>query len=1113
MKHILFLLLFLPVLAHAQFPASPNKIRLGNQTTADGLVVRTAASPSWTPTTVNNAWLAFDTVAVKLYYYDGGTWNEYTGGSVNIGNTDLTLTGNRRLNTGGYQLWIQDGTGAEVPYIFIGGDQVSFAASATTSVYLDSSEQRAAIIAGAVIDIDADSIRIIGTQPNDNNLNRLLAWDTITNRLKYVDKASIQSTDTNFAEDNLTFSGNRVHNLSTRTLTIADGGTYPTFQQSAATDGITLASSATDIIAQTPGLLQIENSDTITITADRIRMNAADTRIQQIPNDNALNRLAAIDSVTGRLYYIDKSSIVTTPPNTIYSDDDVIDGNRVVYIDGNNSLKFADSTDNVLFQIGVGATPYIAQAVTDGTSITNITSSAQVQEIGANGVEWVNSFTVDTSGFKITGSGLTNDNALNRILVVDSITNRIRYLDKGSISGGGGGGVTGTGTTNTLAKWTSSTALGNSLFTDDGTNSVAGGTSSFRLPNGTTAVRPGTPTAGMSRYNTSLGYPETYGASAWLQSAFPAGTTAQTLRHDGTSWVASSLLTNNGTNVTSTAAIQATAFASPTGSCAQPAGGHFASSGPTGAIEITLPLLDVTVFQMRFKVLVGSTTYGAQTFDITLYGQQAGGIAVYSQTRVHVIGGPPRYTSNVRFGHDGTKIKVWIDEIGTNWGGATTVNVVDVSFSRASGGIPTALSICTGWNVAMENSAFNTVNRTYPITYQPSRIIEVRDNAGDFDFFNEVKPVLGGAYLGTFTGAVQINLPDSTLVLPAGEVNVEISIRYTTTSVENIRELKIYAKYRYNSRSWGSSFVSPQDGAGRQLTVRLGREGTVPCIYIGETSTTWMGLGVVLSGLNTWNTSSAIHAALIQNTWGVTTEASSFSNVTQTITGVTVGALPVTSATGWVFSENLIWDNANGRLGIGTNAPARTLHVTGEARITDLTTDTPTQIVGADADGDLGAITVGTGLSLSSGTLSASLSYNFAELTVSGGSTSATAGTPERPDNDTPGSASSTIVGSFTASGSTLDYTGSAGQGKLSAVISFTTSGGGDVLVSIYREGTQIASTEMREAVNAIYTTVALPTVTTSIATNDTFELRVEPVTGSNTITVHRSTLLIEKLY
>jgi hypothetical protein len=63
---------------------------------------------------------------------------------------------------------------------------------------------------------------------------------------------------------------------------------------------------------------------------------------------------------------------------------------------------------------------------------------------------------------------------------------------------------------------------------------------------------------------------------------------------------------------------------------------------------------------------------------------------------------------------------------------------------------------------------------------------------------------------------------------------------------------------------------------------------------------------------------------------------------------------------------------STGRVGIGTTSPARTLHVEGEARISDLTTDTPTRIVGADADGDLGAITLGTGLSISSGTLNAS---------------------------------------------------------------------------------------------------------------------------------------------
>ena len=69
-------------------------------------------------------------------------------------------------------------------------------------------------------------------------------------------------------------------------------------------------------------------------------------------------------------------------------------------------------------------------------------------------------------------------------------------------------------------------------------------------------------------------------------------------------------------------------------------------------------------------------------------------------------------------------------------------------------------------------------------------------------------------------------------------------------------------------------------------------------------------------------------------------------------------------------TSNGIYGNfATGRFGINT-APAslaRALHVTGEMRVTDLTTDTPTQIIGADSDGDIGAMTVGNGVTVSSG--------------------------------------------------------------------------------------------------------------------------------------------------
>jgi hypothetical protein len=317
----------------------------------------------------------------------------------------------------------------------------------------------------------------------------------------------------------------------------------------------------------------------------------------------------------------------------------------------------------------------------------------------------------------------------------------------------------------------------------------------------------------------------------------------------------------------------------------------------------------------------------------------------------------------------------------------------------------------------------------------------------------------------------------------------------------------------------GAQFA-PSNTSGNSFGASFGTLGFSP-------PSTWQSGGnhlqyLFLARNNTLGTNNAVIFKFGGDTWSPSSGAgnqtylniSSTYNQTGTASGNVVGIdynPTVTSVLGNHYAALF----RSGNVGIGNAAPARTLHVTGTERVTgSVDTATVTALIGTSALGDRRWITVGSGLSYSSGTLSATgTSYNFAELTVSGGSTSATAGTPERPDNDTPGSASTTIVGTFSTSGSTLDYTGSAGQGKVSGVISFTTSGGGDVLISIFKEGTEIASTEVREAVNAIYTTVALPLATTGLATNDTFEIRIEPVTGSNTITVHRYTMFIEKIY
>lgn len=75
----------------------------------------------------------------------------------------------------------------------------------------------------------------------------------------------------------------------------------------------------------------------------------------------------------------------------------------------------------------------------------------------------------------------------------------------------------------------------------------------------------------------------------------------------------------------------------------------------------------------------------------------------------------------------------------------------------------------------------------------------------------------------------------------------------------------------------------------------------------------------------------------------------------------------------------LVADGLNDRVGIGTDAPQRKVHIQGEARITDLTTDTPDRVVGADSDGDIGRVYL-SGLSMVGGVLSAADSSTTNEI-------------------------------------------------------------------------------------------------------------------------------------
>lgn len=106
MKQLLFLFpLLLPCLAWAQYPSNGNqKITLGEQTTADGLIWRgVAADTTSTVKSDTAAYFVLDTVNKKLYFYKVSAtpkWNEISGSGGGGAGTVTSITGGTGL-TGG----------------------------------------------------------------------------------------------------------------------------------------------------------------------------------------------------------------------------------------------------------------------------------------------------------------------------------------------------------------------------------------------------------------------------------------------------------------------------------------------------------------------------------------------------------------------------------------------------------------------------------------------------------------------------------------------------------------------------------------------------------------------------------------------------------------------------------------------------------------------------------------------------------------------------------------------------------------------------------------------------------------------------------------------------
>ncbi len=122
----------------------------------------------------------------------------------------------------------------------------------------------------------------------------------------------------------------------------------------------------------------------------------------------------------------------------------------------------------------------------------------------------------------------------------------------GGGGGGGGGGVGGSGSTNYLSIWTGATTLGNSiLFQADGNIGIGTTTPSQKLDVAGTIKMIGfqLPTNATSGYVLTS---NNAGFGTWQplsEGVLSSGTAGQTLRHNGTTWLADSFLYNTGSAI------------------------------------------------------------------------------------------------------------------------------------------------------------------------------------------------------------------------------------------------------------------------------------------------------------------------------------------------------------------------------------------------------------------------------------------------------------------------------------------------------------------------------------------------------------------------------------
>jgi hypothetical protein len=931
-KRLLFAIFIIcgSITAFAQYPNAPNKMRLGAQTTGDGLVFRTDSIPDWTPSNLNNAWLAIDTLTGNAYSYQGGEWRLEVAG-------DLRTVYPKVINKSGTN--IKRGQPVMVDYNqIIQGDLIRILPANGSGTY-------AGILTMGIASTDIN-----------NNAEGFITWFGYVREVKQAD----------IAETGVTLNVGDILYLSGTQL-----GKLTNVEPTAPKLRVTMA-----LVVRKP------NANNMTILV-RPSLNSDLGELNDVDLTGLLDGQTIVyDSVGGKWIAGNVGSVIdTTVIATRAYVDGKVDSTRLVadsilvyYIGGvevgRDTIAIPAAGITSFTLAGTSGTP---QTITDGNTLT-----------------------------VAAGVGISTTAAATDQVTVAADTTTV-LASKTFLSTRGY--TTGSGTTGTIPIWSSSTALGNSALTEASGSVTAGGTGFFRLPNGTTAQRPGTPASGMTRYNTSNGALEYYGASAWevplkATAATGLGTATRLFYADANGRATDTTTLTYADNQLNATFIQGAVggragLTFPGSFCQNAISPQTVSA--VGAIEITVP---VSVFsgnapyQISFNLERQSRTVRNVKYKIT---------AVYTPggtPSVIVISEEDQSNINYRAGRDSlNNLKIWIGELTSNFmGGEGTYRISNIFLTQQFGFSRPPNVLCNAITITHQTTAFTNATAPRLIgTYFNALVNYIQHNNGNYrSTFAQKNGVFAGSSSSTFggpNGAYEFTVLRDSALWAAHNDRFKIQLDFSQPLYNGTTvNFRVMAEVNFATGVWSNAVVDFLGGTPTNVNynVRLGNDGTNLKIWVGELTdlhTNWKPLiitNAIVSHSTTFTLVENIATYFTNRlNWQQIMQPTAFGTVNQTINVNSRNSIPYSSTNRHAYSNNFTYNPTTNRLAVGDTTATRTLTVNGEVRITDLTTDNPTRIVGADADGDLNQIIVGTGLTLSNDTLR-STATGTTNLTFSG---------------------------------------------------------------------------------------------------------------------------------